>query len=274
MCGETAIGKSMDFNKDFEKYLTRSYREYAGKSADAAEDLAADVYAAWANEPNTALGGISPRAYFAALTDAQELVGMFCEAYTAKQTPCPLLLDRMAEVDGCAERLKRLTAQTGLPDALKTAAVSFLREHGITPPTADYVRILMDPLSNVELCNVCVEALCDVAGEAAPLLWEAADRAEETQKAYCAEVLLCAPQDERTYRLLTSLFESGRDIPLYAWYLGKYGDERAAALLYKQLETCTYIEYVEIRNAIERMGGYVEDMRDFSLDGDYKKMNG
>ena len=110
------------------------------------------------------------------------------------------------------------------------------------------------------------------AAEAAPLLWEAAEHADERQRAYFAEILLCAPKDERTYKLLADLFESCRDIPLYAGYLGKYGDERAAEVLYKKLETCNYPDYIEVRNAIERLGGYVPDTRDFTDDEDFLQL--
>ncbi|MCL2796433.1 MAG: hypothetical protein FWD58_00020 [Firmicutes bacterium] len=272
----------MDFNKDFEKYLVCAYKKYAETAANSArepEDFARDLYAEWADAPNAGLGGISPRAYFSAIGDARVMVEMFCETHGKNQAPCPLLLDRMEEAAGeCREILKRQIAKSdpGKKEAdnlsLLTEIVSFLSEHDIAPPIPDYVRILFDPASDAKLCDAIIEALAPFAAEAAPLLWEGAKNASARQKEYCAEILLHAEKDERTYALLLDLFTSGGNIPLYAGYLGKYGDERAAEILYKKLASCSYVEYTEIRNAIERMGGYVEDTRDFSDDESYKRI--
>ena len=87
-----------------------------------------------------------------------------------------------------------------------------------------------------------------------------------------AEVLVNAKRDDRTLRLLEELFAQGDNVPFYAGLMGKYGDERASAMLYRALDTCNYMEYVEIKNAIERMGGVVEDSRDFTDDPYYRAM--
>jgi len=267
----------IDFNKDFEKYLTAAYKRFAerAKNAEEAEELAADIFAEWADAPNDGLsGGVSPRAYFQSLNNPEELAGLFGEACLQQSGSCPLLLDRMAEVDGCAAHLFGVVLEKGAAPALKIAAAAFLNDLGVKPPVEAYARMLADSGTSPELADLCIEALCAYAPEAAPFLWELAETAREREKTYCAEVLLCAQRDERTYRLLADLFENGQNRPLYAWYLGKYGDERAAEILYKKLDTCNYAEYSEIKNAIERMGGCVEDTRDFSEDADYIKIKG
>ena len=40
-------------------------------------------------------------------------------------------------------------------------------------------------------------------------------------------------------------------------------------MLYRALDNCNYAEYIEIKNAIERLGGIVDDARDFSDDPTY-----
>lgn len=112
--------------------------------------------------------------------------------------------------------------------------------------------------------------MAERADLAADLLFPLIDGADLTRKTLIAEILVNAPKDERTYKLLTELFLNGGNVPLYAGYLGKYGDERAAAMLYRALDDCNYLEYLEIKNAIERMGGIVDDDRDFSDDEYYK----
>ena len=96
-----------------------------------------------------------------------------------------------------------------------------------------------------------------------------AENAESDVKTIVAEILLSSEMDERTFALLCVLFSSGENIPLYSHYLGMYGDERAAEMLYRALDNCNYAEYIEIKNAIERLGGIVDDARDFSDDPTY-----
>ena len=264
----------MDFNEDFEKYLIAWYTSRGQIFApDDAEELVADVYAEWADLPKKELGGISPRAYFQAVTTPENLTELFLEVTSLNKKPCPLLLDRMTEVKECEISLLQILQGDYLPFA-KITAVSFLNEAGYEPPLELYARMVGSPESSSALVDLCVEVLCENAEAAAPFLFPLLNNAEEPQKACMAEILICAAHDERTYALLQDLFENGSNVPLYAWYLGKYGDERAATGLYKKLDTCNYAEYLEVKNAIERMGGCVEDTRDFSNDADYQRIKG
>ena len=69
------------------------------------------------------------------------------------------------------------------------------------------------------------------------------------------------------------MFKNGNNVPLYAGFIGKYGDERAMTYLYPALDNCNYVDFTEIRNAIEQLGGTVDDeYRDFSSDPYYKAL--
>jgi len=73
--------------------------------------------------------------------------------------------------------------------------------------------------------------------------------------------------------LLKELFLSKSNYQLYANYLGQYGDERAIDILLEAAKTCDYISFLEIRNAVEQLGGEFDIERDFSQDKDFKKLN-
>ena len=71
--------------------------------------------------------------------------------------------------------------------------------------------------------------------------------------------------------ILKELFEKSKNIPYIAGLIGKYGDERCAEFLYPALDNCNYLEFIEIRSAIEALGGVVDDTyRDFTDDEYYK----
>lgn len=67
---------------------------------------------------------------------------------------------------------------------------------------------------------------------------------------------------------LVSYFYRGEDIPLFARLLGSYGDESAIDLLtsYARDYDVDYNEFIEIRNAVEELGGEFNVKKDFSDD--------
>ena len=78
-------------------------------------------------------------------------------------------------------------------------------------------------------------------------------------------------RDERVFNALLSAFRLGEDTPVYAGYLAAYGDERALPYLLKKIEDTTigFVEFQELKYAIEALGGEYDEPRDFSDDKDY-----
>lgn len=70
------------------------------------------------------------------------------------------------------------------------------------------------------------------------------------------------------YLWLVSYFYRGEDVPLFARLLGAYGDESAIDLLtaYARDYDVDYNEFMEIRNAVEELGGEFNIRKDFSDD--------
>ena len=64
------------------------------------------------------------------------------------------------------------------------------------------------------------------------------------------------------------------NIPEYANMIAKYGDERALDTLYREIERedIKYNDFVEMRFAIESLGGEYNRARDFTNDPVYKKV--
>ena len=90
------------------------------------------------------------------------------------------------------------------------------------------------------------------------------------------EVLAEYKGNPAVYMGLVSYLYRGEDVALYARLLGKYGDERAIDVLKSFAEEydLDYNEYMEVRNAVEELGGYFEDDRDFSDDPFYRYLKG
>ena len=78
-------------------------------------------------------------------------------------------------------------------------------------------------------------------------------------------------RDERVYQILLSAFLSGEETPMRASYLAEYGDERALPVLLEKIEdrTIGFVEFQELKYAIEALGGEYDEPRDFTGDKDY-----
>lgn len=262
----------IDFDAMFEEYAMEWFKEHEGEytSEDEIEAVMPDVYEAWARSPSHKLGGIAPRAFFDSIEKPDELVGILVGTSEGDCNPSSLLLDAIVENGGCAPLLCALLEKPTTSLKLKLLCVHLLTESQAQHPLKLYLKWIEDEDTDEDLRESAVEMLKDNAETVKEQLLEIADRSPIAVKTVAAEILLSAEHDERTFELLTSLFADGDNIPLYAQYLGMYGDERAAMQLYRALDSCNYAEYIEIKNAIERLGGIVDDTRDFSDDPTYR----
>lgn len=91
---------------------------------------------------------------------------------------------------------------------------------------------------------------------------------------YMLEILSkVTKRDEEIFEILLNEFLSDAErVPVRAGYLASYGDERALPYLMKKIEdrTIGFVEFQELKYAIEALGGEYNEPRDFSDDKDYR----
>lgn len=89
---------------------------------------------------------------------------------------------------------------------------------------------------------------------------------------YMLEILSRAKErDESIFELLLKEFRTFDNVATRAGYLAAYGDERALPYLLERIEdrTIGFVEFQELKYAIEALGGEYNEPRDFSEDKDY-----
>lgn len=260
----------IDFDKMYEKYVKVWLKENLNKfqNEEEVENVLSDVYINWLNSPQNELNGLSVKEFFD-LKNAEALIKMLIESSTGKSEPPMPLIEKISKSKDCTEGLIGII-RGKYSAKQKFYAVNLLSQIGAKPPVEIYIDWISNPKTDFDLTELVIEELYDYADDAAQLIYPKLPNADFETKICYAEILSCAKKDERTYELLIELFNTKKDIPLTANFLGEYGDERAADALYKALKTCNYYEYCEIKNAVERLGGIVEDDRDFSSDPYYK----
>ena len=262
----------INFDAQFAQALNHWLEENRARyrSPDALEDASADFYLQWLDTPANWLGGDSPTGFFQRQTDAAALTALL-RAYVQDDIPLPdPLLDRLAELHDEAPLLA-LVRDKAAPCAARMYAVELLRQLESRAPMVDYIRWQVERDADDDLLDNALESL-RCMGEAvrrpAKVAFLAAD---EAGKEALLDVLADYPGDEDVFQFALSQF---RDRPqkraLYAGYLGKLEDDRALAPLLDaaEAEGISYIDFIEIRNAIEPLGGEAP-IRDFHGDPTY-----
>lgn len=271
--------KCINFDRAFERYMAEWIKENSEKykdDMDVIEDMMPDVYLEFLKKPADFLDGVAPQDYFEQFDNADMLVNWLCD-YIAQGVPVPdLLLERVTALGNPAEKsLLALVARDDLPEETQMTAISLLREMESKAPMQryiDYIASLEEPSDKGDLC---AEALMSMGESVVEPILAALSGAGQTGRDIFADVLSNYPGDERIYELMIERFVTRDERrALFASYLAKLGDERAIPMLKKAAQSpdINYLDYVEVVNAIEALGGERPPEREFSGDPYYESL--
>ena len=271
--------KCINFDRAFERYMAEWMKENSEKykdDMDVIEDMMPEVYLEFLKKPADFLDGIAPQDYFEQFDNADMLVSWLCD-YIAQGVPVPdLLLERVTALGDPAEKsLLALVARDDLPEETQMTAISLLREMESKAPMqryVDYIASLEEPSDKGDLC---AEALMSMGESVIEPILAALSGAGQTGRDIFADVLSNYPGDERIYELMIERFVTRDERrALFASYLAKLGDERAIPMLKEAAQSpdINYLDYVEVVNAIEALGGERPPEREFSGDPYYESL--
>lgn len=269
------MNRPIDLEHLFHHYVADHLHKAGKLDEDAAGEMAEKLYAEWADAPCAALDGCSPRAWFARLDTPEALVETLTAYARADMEPPELLLDRFFDVGAiCAAPLEALARNAGESAALRAQALDLL--NGLDEARA--VRVATDAVLAAQesdaFCELAAEILASrVDADVADRLLDGYDAAPDFARTLILEALCNFPGDARVYeRMLEMLKNRPEQRADAARLLGRYGDARAIEPLKALLDLTDigYYEYMEVRNAVEALGGEVENEREFYGDPDYE----
>ena len=271
--------KCINFDRAFERYMAEWIKKNSEKykdDMDVIEDMMPDVYLEFLKKPADFLDGVAPQDYFEQFDNADMLVNWLCD-YIAQGVPVPdLLLERVTALGNPAEKsLLALVARDDLPEETQMTAISLLREMESKAPMqryVDYIASLEEPSDKGDLC---AEALMSMGESVVEPILAALSGAGQIGRDIFADVLSNYPGDERIYELMIERFVTRDERrALFASYLAKLGDERAIPMLKEAAQSpdINYLDYVEVVNAIEALGGERPPEREFSGDPYYESL--
>lgn len=253
--------KLIDFDELFDRKLAEYMEAHAADHSEKEwEDLIPRLYRKFGDTVIKSVG-TTPKGYYAQMTD-DELVealkahfdegiavsDFLCRELEARSCPAPLLA-LMKEADG-----ELLTLTINLAGSSRKALPVYL---DILISTDD--RELKDTVTEYLKGNA------DAVKDRVLSLYR-----EGIEREYMLEILSrCKERDDQVFEILLNEFRTAPDdIPMHASYLASYGDERALPVLldYIDRDEINYLEYQELKYAIEALGGEYTKVRDFSAD--------
>ena len=271
--------KCINFDRAFERYMAEWMKENSEKykdDMDVIEDMMPDVYLEFLKKPADFLDGVAPQDYFEQFDNADMLVNWLCD-YIAQGVPVPdLLLERVTALGNPAEKsLLALVARDDLPEETQMTAISLLREMESKAPMQRYIDFIASLEEPSDKGDLCAEALMSMGESVVEPILAALSGAGQTGRDIFADVLSNYPGDERIYELMIERFVTRDERrALFASYLAKLGDERAIPMLKEAAQSpdINYLDYVEVVNAIEALGGERPPEREFSGDSYYESL--
>ena len=257
--------KVIDFDRLFDEKLTQYMKESKKKhTAKEWENLIPKLYKKFGDTYIAKLKS-TPKEYYGKMTDG-ELIQTLC-GHLEEDISTPDFLLTEIESRNAVELL--LPLLSGSEKEVEHA----LRFIGDNPLAYErYFQILEENRANEEIRSEITDLFrqnADVVKMQAYALYKTG-KAKEYALEILSKVLL---REEYIYEILLKEFQEAdeRTLPRIVGYLASYGDERALPYLLRKIEdkSIGFLEFQELKYAIDALGGEYDEERDFTADKDY-----
>lgn len=258
--------KLIDFDGLFDEKLTQYMEENKNKYTEKQwEDVIPKLYKKF-GDTYVAKIKCTPKEYYGKMTNEQ--LAETLSAHLREDVPVPEFL--------CAEIESRGEAETLLPllKAEDTQTVSYaINLLGDDKRAFDaYFSILTENRLDEDIRSDITDIFRLHADEVKDLVFDTYQQGIAAE--YMLEILSRVKEkEERVFDVLLKAFWAADEVqsPVRAGYLAAYGDERALPHLLRRIEdrSIGFVEFQELKYAIEVLGGEYNDPRDFTNDKDY-----
>jgi len=268
--------KIYDFDAKFFEYAQTWMALHPGLTDKQVENSYNEIMLNFLNAPAKWLGGEKPGTYFDRYSEPKDLMKLV-EEYDKRDIglPEPLYARIVALGDVCAEPLTRMAADAYRPESLRASAIAMLRDIGTDVPRSLFVELACTCDEPNELSEMASDILSASDISVVDELLSRYDKAPEYAQMLILDICCNFPEHERMFDLLLhKLMNRPDDRAFYASLMGKLGDARAIEPLKSlmNISDLTYLDYIELRNAVEELGGEAGDERTFYGDPDYEAM--
>ena len=274
-----SVYECIDFDRRFSVFLNnwleKNRHIYKG-NMDKVEELVPEIYEEFLNTPLEEDAAVIPLSYFSRYDDAAFLIG-WMQAYRKAGISIPdMLMERIVELGEPAEKeLYRLVCAEEASEEMRMTAASLLQELDSTLPLTFYADAVAAAQTDSGLIELFTESLIHMGKEATIAARDRYYQATGTGKMAFLDILSRAVEKGDTYELIVEQLKAGNErIGLLVSYLARLNEERALPLLYNLCKKpdIGYLDYIEVVNAIDTLGGEAPADREFSGDPAYESL--
>ena len=256
--------KLIDFDGMFDEKLAQYMQENKDKYTEKQwEDVIPKLYKKF-GDTYVAKVKCTPKEYYAKMSDEQLVETL--RAHLQSDVPTPEFL--------CSEMENRDVVPALIPmlfdNEVQVATYAFNLIGDDARAYDAYFKIIEENLADENVQGDVVEVFKFHADDLQERAY--ANYQKGIAKEYMLEILSRVKQrNDDIFHALLSAFKSGENVPMHASYLAAYGDERALPVLMEKIEDASigFVEFQELKYAIEALGGEYNEPRDFTADKDY-----
>ena len=268
--------KIIDFDARFFEFARKWVAAHPGLTEDQIESSYNSMMEEWINAPADWLDGASPAAYFDRYADASELIELMQGYFDRKiNLPEPLYARIVALGGECAPLLRGIVADVDRSEDLRAEAMGMLRDIGDRGVDELLIAMVAGAQAQDELSDLAADVLSGRDAATAARLLDAYPDAPEHAQTLILDVCCNFPGDARICDyLLHRLRNQPEQRALNASLLAKLGDQRALEPLKEMLNLydLRYLDYIELRDAVEALGGDAGEDRSFYGDPDFEAL--
>ena len=267
--------KVIDIDELFDKYISDFVYGNIGKiKPEEIENEIPKLYEKFGDETLKELGGKTPNTYYKESSGEELLECLKKHLETSVSVSdflCEAITSDMKNEDALVAALKKDESEE-----FTLYLMNMLGDMGSKKAKGRYLEFVLWDFSE-GIRELATELLAGMAEEVKEEVLSHYVDADEKKKENLTEILSNCKNDDRVFNILVEQFaKHSENMPLYANYLAKYGDERALPFLLTAIEDekIKYADFEELRFAIEALGGIYDKQRDFSSDKTFKKIRG
>lgn len=258
----------VDIDSLFKKYVAENLSSIKGKvTSDNIEETKEELYLSFQNHPFPELSGKTPSTFY---EDEEDLVSVLKEHFEKNVPVSEYLIHELMHNGKEDDLIKLLTDDE--PADLLFIVIEVLTHKNSKKCDNGLIDLLFSEKTSEEVKNVCVEYLLDE--DVFDILISKIKECEKVNGAVCELLSRQKKRSQYIFDVLKREFINNKDkAPEYCGYLVEYGDEGFLETLYTAIEeTNDYVSYKEIGLAIEALGGFFKNDRNFSKDKNYIKI--
>lgn len=268
--------KIIDFDAKFFEFAREWIAKHPGLTDQQVEDSYNRMMQEWIAKPAAWLDGAAPQDYFKRFEQPEELLELL-EGYAAAGVSLPEpLYTRIVELgEACAPGLITILADAKRDEALRAEALGMLRDMDTRMADALLEDMVCAAAERGELPEMAAETLAARDAKLAARLLDRYESCPDYAQTLILDVCCNFPGDPRACdHLVYRLRNQPEQRALWASCLAKLGDERALTALEEMLKLSDlrYFDYIELRAAVEALGGDPGEERSFYGDPDYEAL--